>query len=184
MTLVSAMKPYGLRGDFFKDPSKYDLPPIKDKKFSDCLTIYGLLNNKRVERYVDTNYPIPKKDLISGYKLFVARNQGSGIFGEKFSEPILAKPNELCTETFIVIGLFNNEEELKNVDSYMKTKFFRALVGVKKIDQGASQSVYKYVPIQDFSKEWTDEELYKKYNLSKEEIDFIENNVQPMGGEE
>ena len=66
----------------------------------------------------------------------------------------------------------------------MKTKFFRALVGVKKIDQGASQSVYKYVPIQDFSKEWTDEELYKKYNLSKEEIDFIENNVQPMGGEE
>ena len=72
---------------------------------------------------------------------------------------------------------------MKNCYSYIKTKFFRALVGVRKIDQGASQNIYKYVPIQDFSKPWTDEELYKKYNLSEEEITFIEENVQPMGGE-
>ena len=73
---------------------------------------------------------------------------------------------------------------MKNCYSYIKTKFFRAMVGVRKIDQGASQGVYKYVPIQDFSKAWTDEELYKKYNLSKNEIKFIEENVQKMGGKE
>lgn len=183
MEIVSSMKPYGIRGDFFQNPSKYGLPPIKDKKFDKCLTIHGLLNNKRIEKYIDKKYPLPKTELIGGYKLFMARNQGSGIFGEAFSEPIFAKPNELCTETFIVIGLFNSEEEMKNCYSYIKTKFFRAMVGVRKIDQGAPQGVYKYVPIQDFSKPWTDEELYKKYELSKEEIDFIEKNVQPMGGE-
>lgn len=183
MNIVSSMKPFGLRGDFFKDTSKYGLPPVKDKRFDGCLTIYGLVNNKRGEKYVENDYPLPKKDLLDGYKMFMARNQGSGMFGEIFSEPIFAKPNELCTETFVVIGLFKSEQEMKNCYSYIKTKFFRALVGVRKIDQGASQNVYKYVPIQDFSKSWTDEELYKKYDLSKEEIAFIEENVQSMGGE-
>ncbi len=98
--------------------------------------------------------------------------------------PIFAGPNELCTETFVVIGLFKNKNEMMNCFSYIKTKFFRAMVGVRKIDQGAPQGVYKYVPMQDFSKPWTDKELYKKYNLTKEEIEFIEENVQNMGGEE
>lgn len=182
--LVSSMKPYGLRGDFFKNPKKYGLPQIEEKKFNDCLTIYGLLGNKRTERYITKDYPLPKKEFLNEYKIFMARNQGSGIFGETFSEPILAKPGELCTETFIEIGPFKSEQEMKNCYSYIKTKFFRAMVGVRKIDQGASQGVYKYVPIQDFSKAWTDEELYKKYNLSKNEIKFIEENVQKMGGKE
>ena len=62
----------------------------------------------------------------------------------------------------------------------MKTKFFRAMLGVKKNDQGAASGVYEYIPIQDFSKPWTDKELYKKYNLSEEEIKFIEDNITPM----
>lgn len=182
--LVSSTKPYGLRGDFFKDPSKYHLPPVTKEIIEDGLIIYGLYNNKRTKRYVEKNYPVPKKELLKGYKMFMARNQGAGLFGEAFSEPIFAGPNELCTETFIEIGPFKSEQEMKNCYSYIKTKFFRAMVGVRKIDQGASQGVYKYVPIQDFSKAWTDEELYKKYNLSKKEIKFIEENVQEMGGKE
>lgn len=182
--IVSTMKPYGLRGDFFKNPDKYNLPPIREEKNNDDLTIYGLYNNKRTTRYVDIDYPIPKKDLLKGYKLFIARNQGSGEFGEKFSEPIFAKPKELCTETYIVIGPFKTKTEMENCYSYIKTKFFRAMVGVRKLDQGAPRDVYKYVPLQDFSKPWTDKELYKKYKLSKTEIDFIENNVEEMGGNE
>ena len=112
--------------------------------------------------------------------MFMARNQGSGFFGEKFSKPVFAKPGELCTETFIVIGGFDSEEKMVNCWSYIKTKFFRALVGVKKNDQGAAQSVYQYVPMQDFSKPWTDNELYAKYGLTEDEIDFIENNVEAM----
>lgn len=183
MDIVSARKPYGIGGDFFKNPSKYGLPKISQDKLDNCITIHGLLNNKRTKRYVTKDYPLPKRDFINDYKIFIARNQGSGIFGEAFSESILAGPNEVCTETFIVIGPFKNEEEMKNCYAYTKTKFFRTMVGVRKIDQGAPQGVYKYVPIQDFTKRWTDIELYKKYNLSEKEIRFIEENVQEMDGE-
>ena len=62
----------------------------------------------------------------------------------------------------------------------MKTKFFRILVSACKISQHAPSKAYRFVPIQDFSKPWTDEELYKKYNLSQEEIDFIESMIKPM----
>lgn len=68
----------------------------------------------------------------------------------------------------------------------MTTKFFRAMVGLRKVDQGMSQSVYQFVPLQDFSKPWTDEELYAKYGLSEEEIAFIESMIKPMelGGDD
>lgn len=181
MDIVSPMKPYGLRGDFFKNQSKYNLPPVSEDPGEDCLIIYGLdAKMKRSKRYVEKKYPIPKKELIAGYKMFMARNQGSGKFGEAFSTPIFAKPNELCTETFIVIGCFDSEKEMENCYSYIKTKFFRTMVGVRKNDQGAGQNIYKYVPMQDFTKPWTDEILYKKYNLTEEEIEYIEENVLPM----
>ena len=178
---VSPLKPYGLRGDFFKDPHKYGLPPISVNPIEDGLAIYGLDDKfKRSIRYVPGNYPLPRKDFVKGYKMFMARNQGSGFFGETFSVPVFGKPNECCTETFVAIGPFKTEKEMMNCYSYIKTKFFRAMVGVKKNDQGASQGIYQYVPNQDFSKPWSDKELYEKYNLSEEEIKFIEDNVKIM----
>lgn len=179
--IVSSMKPYGLRGDFFKSPKKYGLPAISEKPIRGGYVIYGLdERQKRSCRYVSKNYPLPKKDGIEKYKLFMSRNQGEGILGETFVVPVFAKPNELCTETFVVIGGFNNEQEMNNCWSYMKTKFFRTMLGMKKNDQGCGQSVYQFVPLQDFSKPWTDEELYKKYGLTEEEIAFIESMIRPM----
>lgn len=178
--LVSPLKPYGLRGDFFKDPKKYNLPNISLSPINGGYSIYGLDGLKRVVRYIPKEYPLPKKNNLDKFKLFMARNQGSGIMGEKFSDPIFAKPGELCTETFVTIGGFNSENEMINAWSYMKTKFFRALVATRKQDQNAAQSIYLYVPIQDFSKPWTDEELFKKYKLDDEDIDFINNNIQEM----
>lgn len=177
---VSPRKPNGFCGDMFKNPSKYGLPAVSEKPFKNGYSIYGLDGAKRAIRYIPSNYPIPKKDFINDYKMFMARNQGAGLFGEKFSEPVFAKPGELCTETFVVIGGFKTEKEMMNCWSYIKTKFFRALVGVKKNDQGAASGVYQYVPLQDFSKPWTDKELYEKYGLNQKEIDFIENNVESM----
>ena len=66
--------------------------------------------------------------------------------------------------------------------SYLRTKFFRALVAIRKQDQGSSRAVYHYVPLQDFSKSWSDEELYKKYGLTDDEIRFIEDNIKAMDG--
>ena len=179
--IVSPMKPFGLRGDFFKNPSKYSLPAISDEKISNGYTIYGLNESlKRCCKYVNINYPIPRKDNIDKYKLFMSRNQGEGELGETFALPIFAKPNDCCTETFVVIGGFDTEDEMMNCWSYMKTKFFRTMLGVKKNDQGCGQSVYQFVPMQDFSHPWTDEMLYEKYNLDKDEIAFIKSMIRPM----
>lgn len=173
--IVSAMKPYGLRGDFFKDPSKYGLPAISDQKFNGCLTIIGL-NEKlqRCYRYVSKSYPLPKKDMLNDYKIFIARNYGNGTIGEKPSSPIVAGPNMLCTETFIQIGPFKSKQEAENCLAYMQTKLFRTLVGVRKQDQGAGKEVYHYVPLLDFSQSYTDEDLYSKFGLTQEEIEYID----------
>ena len=179
--IVSSQKPYGFRGDFFKDESKYGLPKVNLRKSPGDITIHGLdETQKRVQRYVNKKYPIPKKDLLPDYKMFMARNQGSGFFGEKLSIPIFAGPNEACTETYVVIGPFETEEEMYNCWSYIKTKFFRTMLSIGKNDQGAASGVYRYIPLLDFGKPWTDSELYKRYNLSREEIEYIESNVLPM----
>lgn len=180
MSIVSSMRPFGLRGDFFKNSEKYNLPSVRDVYKEGDIIIHGLEKNKRVQKYVSATYPFPKREYIAKYKMFMSRNQGTGMLGETFSTPIFAGPNEACTETFLVIGLFEAEQEMMNCWSYMTTKFFRTMVGVRKVDQSMSQSVYSYVPMQDFSKTWTDEELYEKYDLTDEEIAFIESMIRPM----
>ena len=94
--------------------------------------------------------------------------------------PFIGEPNTLCTETYILIGPFATKEIANNVLSYIKTKFFRFLVFLIKNTQDATQKVYQFVPMQDFNESWTDEKLYKKYNLIQEEIDFIESMIKPM----
>lgn len=80
----------------------------------------------------------------------------------------------------MVLGPTNTELESKNLISYIKTKFFRFLVMLKKTTQHAPASVYSFVPLQDFSHPWTDEMLYEKYGLTEEEIAFIESMIRPM----
>ncbi len=99
-----------------------------------------------------------------------ARIIGKAEFGEK---------NMICSETFLAIGPFTKKDEAVNVASYMQTKFFRLLVGIRK-NKNMTQKTYSYVPLQDFSKPWTDAELYAKYGLTDEEIQFIESMIRPM----
>lgn len=178
--IVSAMKPYGLRGDVFKDIAKYGLPPLSKTPIAGGYKILGLDGAKRAFRYIPKNYPLPKTDMLNDYKLFVPRNWGAGDLADIPSAIYIASPGELCTETFIQIGPFHSQEEAQNALTYFKTKFFRALVGIRKQDQGASKAVYQFVPMQDFSKPLTDEFLYDKYSLSQEEINFIESMIRPM----
>ena len=72
------------------------------------------------------------------------------------------------------------KEQCENIISYIKTKFFRYLVSIKKKTQNGPRGVYQFVPLQDFNEPWTDEKLYKKYGLTQEEIDFIESMIRPM----
>lgn len=99
--------------------------------------------------------------------------------------PFYGEPNSVCSQTYLVIG-YNPElhnytkEQCENIISYIKTRFFRYLVSIKKKTQNGPRGVYQFVPLQDFNEEWTDEKLYKKYGLTQEEIDFIESMVRPM----
>lgn len=99
--------------------------------------------------------------------------------------PFIGEPNSVCSQTYLVIGydpIKHNltEEQCKNIITYIKTKFFRYLVSIKKKTQNGPRMVYQFVPLQDFNKAWTDEELYKKYNLSKKEIELIESSIKSM----
>lgn len=166
--LVSAQRPFGLR-TFAKGEST---------KFHDAITLY---QNGGVG-YITRDEVDQNKKLIDEYKIYISRayNAGDTYPHQIIGKPILGKPGSCCTETYVTIGPFDNEEETKNVISYIHTKFFRFMVFLTKVSQMASSKVYQFVPIQDFSHPWTDEMLYKKYGLDDEEIAFIDSMIRPM----
>ncbi|WP_300771250.1 Eco57I restriction-modification methylase domain-containing protein [uncultured Akkermansia sp.] len=98
------------------------------------------------------------------------------------SAPVLAEKNSVCTETYLIVDFVRSKEEGKNLISYMKTRFFRFMMSLIKNTQNISKGVFAFVPVQNWSKPWTDEELYAKYGLTEEEIEFIESMIRPMEG--
>ena len=169
---------------------------------------FGLTTNTKIEENKTYNtimvHAYPKSGYISSAK--ITKNTDwvslkkvyiSYAYGERGDFPylVLGKPfigdeNTCCTETYLVIGAGKTSLECTNIISYIKTKFFRFMILLKKNTQHATQSVYSLVPSQDFSSksdiDWNspipeiDAQLYKKYNLSQEEINFIESMIRPM----
>jgi len=185
-TIVSKRKPFGLSTDFFADPAKYDLPQISENLIQDGITIYGTYKYKTVKRYVNNDYPFPNgEDKIDSYKVFVSQVLDNGFdWTKERLKPFLGLPKEVCTETFLTVGNFENVETAQNIISYMNTKFFHLLMFLKKVSHHVTSKVYQFVPMQDFSEPWTDEKLYKKYGLNEEEIAFIESMIRPMDSSE
>jgi len=97
-----------------------------------------------------------------------------------FSSLEILEPGTICTETYMLLSTFDNQNECVNMLKYLKTRFVRALVAMVTATQHLSKANFRFVPLQDFSKPWTDEELYKKYNLTEDEIAFIESMIKPM----
>ena len=90
------------------------------------------------------------------------------------------KPKEICTETYIVVGSFDSENEARNLHGYIKTRFARFLIAQLTSTQHLSKANFAFVPLQDFTKSWTDEELFAKYGLTDEEIAYIDSTIKPM----
>ena len=166
--IVSSMKPFGLR-TFFKG---------KKTDFKDSIKIYA---NKDIG-FISQDEILNNHSWVQDYKVYITRSYGAG---EDFphqilNKPILGEPNSCCTETYLVIGPFATKKRAENVISYIQTRFFRFLVLLIKNTQDAPRKVYAFVPIQNFDEPWSDEKLYKKYNIDSEEIEFIESMVRPM----
>ena len=125
---------------------------------------------------------IPRnRDKVNMYKILLpnAGNPGSTIIGN----PLICEPGACSSNTYAIVFLppqYNKLQHYENCVKYIKTKFFRFLVSIKTFTQQMAPAAYSFVPIQDFSKPWTDEELYAKYNLTQEEINFIESMIRPM----
>ena len=92
----------------------------------------------------------------------------------------LLPPQHICTETYLLAGWFDSEKSAANLLAYLKTKFVRFLIGQIAVSQHITKNCFTFVPIQDFSKSWSDEELYAKYGLTENEITFIESMIKPM----
>ena len=167
--LVSPQTPFGIISSY---------KGFKDVHFKDSVKIYvskgfGFISDREIKK---------NKDWVNTYKIYITKSYGAG---EGFPHQILNKPfigeqNSCCTQTYLLIGPFETLQMAENVLSYIKTRFFRFMVMLKKNTQDAMRSVYDLVPLQDFSEPWTDEKLYKKYNLTAEEIAFIESMIRPM----
>lgn len=101
-----------------------------------------------------------------------------------FTKINVLPPNVVCTETYLVAGAFDNEEEAIHLKNYMETRFFRFLVSQFMVSQDITKDRFAFVPIQNFNEDWTDEKLYEKYDITPEEQNFIASCIRPMNGED
>ena len=167
---VSSRKPFGLDSNFGgfsnnktsrKDISLYRVGGV------------GFINEEQI---VKNNH---WKDKI---KVLVSKaSPGGDDYPHKIiSNPILAMPKSVCTETYLVVSILETEVQAKNLSNYMTTKFFRFLMSLVKNTQNISKGVFEFVPVQDFNKVWDDNTLFKKYSITEQEIQFIDSIIKPM----
>ena len=167
--LVKLSNPFGFRSYYRGRPS------IKSK--TDRVIYqnggFGYIFDKEI---------LENRELIDTWKIFIGKAYGGD---EKYphsilSRPFLGAPGSICTETYFYIGPFNSEKKARNALSYISTRLFRFLVLMRKPTQNTNRTTYSYVPLQDFTEPWSDEKLYKKYDITKDEIAFIESMIRPM----
>ena len=175
-------------------PSSFERMPklfteSKPKDDHEYIQIIGIIGGKRVFRWFRKDY-VKKVDNLEKYKVIVPKANGSGALGEVLSTPLIGAPLIGFTETVIAINPTNSLEEAKACLKYVKGKFARVMLGILKVTQNNAKPTWRYVPLQDFTSnsdiDWSqsvaeiDVQLYKKYGLSQDEIDFIETHVKEM----
>lgn len=166
---VSSRKPFGLSTTIKPDNLSDNVNNVK---------IYAYPKNG----YISITDVKQNKQWLSKYKTYIAKAYGErGSFPYLvIGKPFLGEPNSCSSETYLVCYPTDSKVQAENCISYLKTKLARFLILLVKNTQNAAKGVYEFVPMQDFNEAWTDEKLYKKYNLNQEEIDFIESMIRPM----
>ena len=173
---ISAAKAFGFRTFFINDP--------RFRNNADGLSVpikcYG--RSGKIG-YVEKDEVGSHADWIDKWKVYVPESNNIGTeLNDDNQNAFVGEPDSICTETFLVVGAELNldEDKAANLVYYLKTKFARFLLSLAKISQHGTAKTYRFIPVQDFSKMWTDAELYAKYGLTDEEIQFIESTIKPM----
>lgn len=174
-SISSALMPYGLNTNF---------RGTKEKTSNENLTLYS----SNDVTYIRPSDVTKGQDTIYAYKVLISKTGAEhagepgkdGMFRVVPSTLRVLCPGEVCTHSYFTIGKFDNRSEAENIISYLKTRFVRFLILQAMSSINISKLVFPFVPIQDFSKPWTDEELYAKYGLTDDEIAFIESMIKPM----
>lgn len=195
MQYGSARKPYGFEADPLDNPSKYGLH-VTEALGKDTVRLFGKKKGKGRTFINILRSDLPKvSPLLDKYKLFVVKAWGNmdeskGYLGGSYSEIIVAEPGDCCSEMYIEFGPYKTKEEAENARKYFYTKFFRAVFYKNKTSQNTARETYGTVPTQDFSAksdiDWgksiseIDNQLYKKYKFSEEEVKYVEEKIKPM----
>ena len=175
---VSSRLPFGIPSNF----SDFST----DRTSSNNIVLYrserGSSKSANKKVYVSSKYITKNIEWKDEFKVLVSKaSPGGDEYPHSIiTTPIMAERNSVCTETYLIVDFVKNEQEAQNLISYMSTRFFRFMMALIKNTQNISKGVFAFVPVLDYSKSWTDEELYAKYNLTEEEIEFIESMIKPM----
>ena len=172
--------------DILSSSVLFEAKPEDGKEY---VGLYGRSKNERVYRWIEAKY-VTAPDNKDSYKVFVPKSNGCGNVGEPLSTPVIGTPAIGHTQTFIGIGKFETQEEAESCLKYIKGKFARVMLGILKVTQDNKRDTWRYVPLQDFTSssdiDWSlpipeiDQQLYQKYGLDEEEIEFTESHVKEM----
>lgn len=146
-----------------------------------------LLSSKGIS-YISDSVVVRKPDSFETFKVAISQTGAEhacepdkmGMFRVLTSSIRILPPNSACTHSYLVAGPLESEAECRGFISYLQTKFARFLVLQAVSSIHISRQTFSYVPTQDFSKTWTDEDLYEKYSLSYEERNLIDTMIKPL----
>ena len=174
-SIVSPLMPYGL-------PTNYR--GRDHKEYEDDLVLHA----SNGISYIRSNEISKGLETVNGYKVLISKTSAEhagepgadGMFRVLTSSTKVIGPGEVCTHSYFIIGNYANRNEAENTLSYLKTRFVRFLLLLSMSSINLSKLVFSFVPMQDFSKDWTDEELFEKYGLTDEEVSFIVSMIKTM----
>ena len=175
--LVSGDTPFGLATNF---------DGYEAESFEDSVELHVSVNQKREVGWIKDSEVTKNRHLIPVWKLFLPKAYGErgAIPANVLGPSIVASPRSVCTQTYVVAGPFSSKTEAVSCDAYLRTRFARFLISLRKITQDLPRATYSWLPQQKWGRKWTDAVLYKKYKLSNEEIAFVESMIRPMGDDD
>ncbi len=171
--ILTADTPFGIATNFDE---------FREKMQPGDVALHYVRKGKRGIGFMKRESISKNAHIVDKWKVLIPEAGSDG--GQKIPDSVLGKPwlsapPSVSTQSFLAFWV-ESKEEAESLESYIRTKFFRHLVSLRKLTQHALRSTYTWVPMQKWDKKWTDEMLYKKYKLTEEEVSYIEAVIRPM----